>query len=297
MNRRTLLVVVAVLSCLVMPSCDDYGKDMQAAFKSGLGSDFSDYQFFSYPTSNFGVWTMYDGGYDPTNFLCATWTCLGIAAPTASADILDVAGNADAGTGGNISLSTSNQQDIGANVVVPQILGMLQVTGSANYQKNITVGLIASGGHKRFVIAQKFADYMNTLPATDVRLKAYRDGTLTVIWSDAVIDSMTVTIDINTSLEASLDAQMTKALSGKVGTVIGQGADLQFTVTAATTGHYQLQTAQSVVVAVLAKTSPKPTQNFAFGSKIPVPNFTQWKTKRLDLKTLKAATKKPLQVK
>lgn len=300
-KKRRLWTKVLVLLMPFLTGCNppNYGDIMRNAFKAALGQDFKEYQFRSFPVDNFGVLTMYDGTYDPSNYLCGTWSCLGVAPnqlPTDPTALLDVNGNVDPGRGGNISLTTDQQQGIGVNVVVPQILGILSVNGGVNWQKHVTVTLVATGGHQRFVVAQKLADFLNGLPTNDVRRTAYNKGTLTVVISDLVVDSMNVTIDLDSTLTGTLDAKLSQALQGKTGTIIGQGADLSFKVTSATTGHYQFATVSSVIVAMLPKTEPKPPTNRALTEKISVPDFAAWKRTRVDLKKLKGVTTKPLQV-
>jgi hypothetical protein len=300
MQRRMKFTIAALL--LILTGCvpnTDYGDIMMNAFKSALGGDFTEYQFRSYPVDNFGVLTMYDGSYDPLNYLCGTWSCLGVTSnqiPTNDMTaLLTVNGYVDKGNGGNINLTTDQQTAMGLSVVVPQILGMLDVTGDVNWQKHVSIKLAATGGHQRFLIAQKLADYLNGLPKNDIRLRAYNNGTLTVVISDLVIDSMVVTIDIDSTWSGDLDAKLSKALAGKTGTVIGQGADLSYKVNSATTGHYEFQTVSSVIVAMLPKTEPKPPVAFAFGE-IKILDFKTWGNTPIDLKNVKGTTIKPLQI-
>jgi hypothetical protein len=242
---------------------------------------------------------MYDGSYDPANFLCATWSCLGVApneVPTDSQALMNVNGNVDPGQGGNISLSTDTQTEIGLNVVVPQILGILNVNASGDWKKHVTVNLNATGGHQRFVVAQKLADYLNGLGDNDVRKRAYRNGTLTVVVSDLIIDSLTATIDLDSSLQATLDAKLSQALQGRTGTVIGKDAAVSFKVNSATTGHYEFQTVSSVIVAMLPKTEPKPQPNLALTEKIVISNFDNWKTSHIDIKKVRGVTTKPMRI-
>jgi hypothetical protein len=299
-HRRALRGFMALVLVLLTGCDPHYGDIMVTAFKAALGGDFSKYQFRSYPVANFGVLTMYDGSYDPVNYLCATWSCIGVTPDqipinTPSA-LMNVNGYADPGGGGNINLTTNQQMDMGVHVVVPQILGVLNVNGGVDWQKHVIIKLVATGGHQRFLIAQKLADYLNGLPRNDLRIRAYQNGTLTVVISDLVVDSMTVTVDIDTKLGGDLDAKLSQALVGKTGTVIGQGADLSYKVNSATTGHYEFQTVSSVIVAMLPKTEPKPPSTFAFGETIPTPDFNAWKTTHIDLSKVKGTTAKPLQI-
>jgi hypothetical protein len=299
-RKRSQLLTVFIMFIL-LTGCNEpnYGDMMRDAFKAALGGDFNGYQFRSFPVDNFGVFTMYDGSYDPANFLCATWSCLGVApneVPTDSQALMNVNGNVDPGQGGNISLSTDTQTEIGLNVVVPQILGILNVNASGDWKKHVTVNLNATGGHQRFVVAQKLADYLNGLGDNDVRKRAYRNGTLTVVVSDLIIDSLTATIDLDSSLQATLDAKLSQALQGRTGTVIGKDAAVSFKVNSATTGHYEFQTVSSVIVAMLPKTEPKPQPNLALTEKIVISNFDNWKTSHIDIKKVRGVTTKPMRI-
>jgi hypothetical protein len=181
-------------------------------------------------------------------------------------------------------------------VVVPQILGILNVNASGDWKKHVTVNLNATGGHQRFVVAQKLADYLNGLGDNDVRKRAYRNGTLTVVVSDLIIDSLTATIDLDSSLQATLDAKLSQALQGRTGTVIGKDAAVSFKVNSATTGHYEFQTVSSVIVAMLPKTEPKPQPNLALTEKIVISNFDNWKTSHIDIKKVRGVTTKPMRI-
>lgn len=299
-KRRLAINGLLVVLLIFLTGCDvKYGDMMRNAFKAALGEDFKEYQFRSYPVDNFGVLTMYDGAYDPSNYLCATWSCIGVGPdqiPTDAKALMNVNGNVDPSKGGNINLTTDQQQTVGVNVVVPQILGMLDVNAGVDWKKHVKVQLVATGGHQRFVIAQKLADYLNGLSANDVRRRAYKNGTLTVVISDLVVDSMTVTIDLDSTLAATLDAKLSQALQGKTGTVIGKDAEVSFKVNSATAGHYEFQTVSAVIVAMLPKIEPKPPATFALTEKIPVPDFNTWKTTHIDLSKVKRVTGKPLKI-
>jgi hypothetical protein len=298
-RKRAHLVIVSFL-CLVVTGCN-YGDTMRKAFKSAFGSDFSEYQFVSYPTDNFGIGTSYLGSSDPKNFQCATWSCFGITqdavAALASAHpdkIADINGYADVGKGGSLTLSTDDQKNISLGAVVPSIYNMLGVTANADWTKHVKTTLLMPQGHIRFINADNFATYMKSLPDDNPRKKALKDGTLIVVWSDLVADSMTVTIDVDTTAEADLEAKLSSALAGKVGTVIGQGADLTFKVNAAGSGHYELQTVFPVVAAVLAAKPPL-DHGKLLPQNIEAPDFKKWNRVKLSRDALQSPPKTPAQ--
>jgi hypothetical protein len=286
MKRKCSLILTGVLLCAVLAACHDYGDTMREAFKSAFGSDYKEYEFVSYPTDNFGIGTSYLQSADPKNFQCATWSCFGYSAAQVQEIIkdhpdrlFDVDGHADIGMGGSLNLSTDQQNTMAVSAVVPSIYNMLSVTADVNWSKHVKTTISMPKGHIRFINADSFAAYMNKLPTDNPRRQALVKGNLIVIWSDLVADSMTVTIDIDRTADADLDAKLSNALVGKAGTIIGQNADLSFKVTSAVSGHYELQTLFPVVAAVLA--AKPPVSRGGPAEPIKKPDFKRWEKVKL----------------
>lgn len=293
-SKSKALVLVATIVCVVCMGCN-YGDEMRKAFRSAFGSDYNEYQFVSYPTDNFGVGTTYIGSSDPQNFQCATWSCFGYTADQVKAlalanpeKVQNIDGHADVGHGGALTLTSETTKSVGIGAVVPSIYNMLDVKADADWSKHVKVTLSMPGGHIRFINADSFTKYMNSLPDSNPRKAALRRGDLIVIWSDLVADSLTVSIDVDTTADADLDAKLSSALTGKVGTIIGQDADLTFKVNAASAGHYELQTLFPVVAAVLAA-KPPINHNFAVTAHIAAPNFKNWQRVEIPKETLQSA--------
>lgn len=293
--RKLSIIGLTIALVLTLTACPPkYGDMMRSNFKNALGHDLSKYTFLSYPTDNFGVATIYDQSFDPSNFVCATWPCLGYPPapmPTDASKILTINGNADVGTGGNITLSTDQQQDIAVNVVLPQIYNVLKVSAGTEWKKHTTVTLAANKGHIRMLDRLSFASYITSLPATNAIKSGYDAGRLVVIVSDFVIDSMTVTIDIDNSDTSNLDASLTGALGGQIGNIIGKGASLSFKVDNATKGHYQFETTNPVIVAVLPKRQPA-AGVLASQDRY---DWSAWSPSTLDMNKIRSVTTKPLQ--
>ena len=288
---------------IFIDACDNnYGDIMADAFKNALGSGFSDYQFLGYPTDNFGIGTSYNAERKDVQ-LCAMWSCFGYTqdqldkliddaaqsgSPTSkkSAEkLMDLDGYAAVGTGGAINLTTDQQSSVAVNAVVPSIYNMLSVNAGTDWQKHVKLSLSVPQAHVRYLNADSFATYMNSPGTSAQRRQLLQQGELLVVWSDLVADSMIVTIDVDTSADAALDASLTNALSGKAGTAIGKGADLTFKVNSATSGHYELQTLFPVIAAVQV-VKPPVSNKFALVEKITPPDFRHWKRVKLDLQKL-----------
>src|SRR5437773_2019772 len=113
MKNTMRWVFLFALGLLAAGCSDDYQSTMQSKLKKLLGPDFRKYYWFSYPTDNFGLGTMYQTPSNVVelnldeNYLCASITCLQL--PNSSAETntfkrLTFAGFADVGVGADIEL-------------------------------------------------------------------------------------------------------------------------------------------------------------------------------------------------
>ena len=142
-RKYSWLMVLACASLVALAGCkEEYSKVMQQKIKTVLGDDFEGYTWSSYPTDNFGIATSYDpakgDGFGDMNFLCATWSCLGMAVPADPEKKLNIAGFADVGNnGGTIKLSEKENTDLAASVVLPEIYQIVKVSADADASTDV----------------------------------------------------------------------------------------------------------------------------------------------------------------
>jgi hypothetical protein len=261
--KKTLRVCALTLVALsAMPSCgdDDYATMMQKKVATALGNDFREYRFFSYPTNDYGVGTAYvlpsvsDAPSDK-NFFCDSQACLSGSGPTIDASDLTLGGYAAVGGGGGtIALSEKEQSSISANLVLPQVYGLLKVGASAGSKSGVTTSLTIDQAYPRKLQRGRVYGLLSAQGVADSHLKeAFNKGTLAFVVGDVVIKAMTVDICVDKASNAALDA----ALSSNVGKVLGSGSSFSVQVAASTTGCYKLMTSKPVVAAALVAKQPK----------------------------------------
>jgi hypothetical protein len=259
--QRLFKVLIPGMGAILLTSaCNDYASTMTKKVQAALGSDFSGYAWSQYPTDNFGVITSYDpakgDALDDRNFLCATWTCLGLKEPSDPAERLKVGGFADIGKGGVITLTEEEKLQLGATAMLPEIYKVLKISADVQSTKGVTTKVELGPVSSRKVVRQRMLARLKELPADSLIKKAFLEGRLVYVVADVVADSMTVDIKVDTDRNAKLDAELLNSLSGAIGKILKQGAKLELTVKKAVKGEYQLEVKKPVILAVLAKRQP-----------------------------------------
>jgi hypothetical protein len=256
-----LLCLAALLICRQQVRAQDYGATMEKKVKSALGArEFKHYEWISYPTNNFGLMTLFivdkqGAKPKPENQECATFTCLNINPDTLTAkQIESVNGYADPGKGGALSLNADDKSSLSLSAVLPKILSVLNLSGDLSNTLGVTTTMSLGAATVRFLVKDKALTYIAGLPKDSRIGKAYLGGTLAIVVSDVMVDSMDVTLKINKALNANLDADLT----GKVNEnrVFGDGDKLQVKVNKSGDGTYVLKITQPVIVARLIATKP-----------------------------------------
>ena len=236
---------------------EDYVKIMQDKFQKIFQTD--GYTFFGYPTNNFGVGTIYamtsaNDKPNDGNFWCDAEFCLGLNKPGGTPmDWLELGGFAAVGqNGGTVTFTESQQTDISAKVVMPQVYEMLKLGGSADYKRGVKVTVQLDQAFPRKLRRQPTIDFLRKLPDDNDLKKKFQQGALAIVVADIVVKSMSVSICVDTSKNAGLDT----ALNGSVGKVLGDGASLQVSISKSTSGCYGLVTTRPVIVAARAARQP-----------------------------------------
>jgi hypothetical protein len=239
----------------------DYSKIMIQKISAALGEDFSRYQAFSYPTNNFGLGTIYivpgtDAKMDDQDFECDTWECIGKAdsIPPDPTVEREMAGYAAVGKGGGaISLDEKTKTDIALNVILPEVYEVLKVGGGYEKSKVVDVALEIGQAFPRKLRRARMSAYLSGLPHSSALWRAFDQGDLVVVVADVIVDRFKVTIDVDQSSKASLDA----AIAAPVPQLkLGKDAKVNVALQKDVAGKYVFDVSRPVIIARLAKHQP-----------------------------------------
>lgn len=247
---------------------------MVKSIKNSLGQDFKTYASFSYPTTNFGTLTSYEGELNPANQVCAMSSCLDNLDLSGERDQLDFKGLLDVGTGGSISLSEKQQKDASIDGVLPKLWSILSVDGDFSKSKTKNIKLNLGPAHVRFLNKLELRKYIDALPDEDYYKQKFINGDLVVIVSDVVVSEMSVTVEIDSETALNLEA----AVSAYDEASQGKDIKLKFDYKKISNGKYQFDVNQPVIVMRLPKKQPTAgglglTDDF--GDWLPVTDFIQ----------------------
>ena len=263
MQRRWRRIGLMAMA-FALVGCPSYSEMMQKDLRTALGDDFKKYYFFSYPTNNFGIGTMYtvadDGSISDDGELCASDSCFQVVPSTApppsppastpitgpTVESLSLSGYANVGGGGAITLSQKDVTKVSANLVLPKIYNVLQVGAGVDTSRGVTTKIVIDEAFKRFLDKIKTEAFIKSLPNTDQRKVDFLSGKLAYVNADVVVRSMSVDICVDQAVNANLNA----ALSSNVGKILGDGAQLQVGVNRSSNGCYNLSVTKPVVAAV-----------------------------------------------
>jgi hypothetical protein len=251
--------VPIVLAVLVM-GCGggNYNAIMTKKITEALGKDFERYQTFSYPTNNFGLATTYLSS-DSTSemrdedFYCDSWDCIGAATkipddPKAEREMLGYA--AVGGNGAAITLDEKTGNQLALNVVLPEVYDVLKISGGFDEKKMIHTVLEIGQAYPRVLRRPQMEAYLRKLPPSDRRKKAFDQGTLVIVVADVIVDHMRVTIEVDQSVQAALDA----ALKSPVPQLkVGKGAQVNVKPSRETNGKYTFDVTRPVIISRLGK--------------------------------------------
>ena len=247
--------LLCLLLMLGLASCSpDYNAIMRDKVAELLGPGFETYQYFSYPTDNFGIATayLYEGDKDllrDENFLCDTWECLQKEVPSERDKWLSLDEFAAFGDGGGIiELSEQEQQQISLNFVLPKIYHVAEVGGGYDRKSIVNTRLQLGRVYPRKLRRQRVLNYISSLPEENLLRKAFNEGNLVLVIADVVIEEFTVIISVNESQTPRLDAAV------EIGTF--EKADLGVQVSSEVAGEYTFRVSHPVILARLAHKQP-----------------------------------------
>jgi hypothetical protein len=272
---------------LLLASCGGvkYSKIMTQKLRQSLGSDFKEYQTFSYPTNNFGLITVYTPPAEQQkpkdeDFFCDMWNCLGVKdenVPVDAQEWLRMNGFAAVGDGGAISLTENEKNDFVVGVLLPEIFQVLKLSAGFNRKQITGTQLQFGGAHARKLRRSEMESFLNGLDSTNAMKSAYKQGRLLLIVADVVVDAMKVTIDVDRTTGQALAAELT----GKVGKIF-KNSKLELKLTSETDGQYTFEVSKPVIVMRLPKRQAPPG-SLGTGSRGDDPDdeWKDWKTVKI----------------
>jgi hypothetical protein len=269
MKYVKVLIVIASAIASFWFGCNgnSWGDLMKSRVRQVLGSDFDDYQFFSYPTDNYGLATCYRANDLTKDFICDEWNCLGIPDSFVQQHPemrLTLNGFAAMGVGGAITLSESEASSLAMDFVLPQVNTVLDVEGGFDAKRVTKTALRINQATVRRLRMNTMLDYLRGLDSTNEIKRAYLDNNLAIVVADIVIDKMVVDISVDSEMSSKLSAKLDPGISTKV----FSGGRLGFTISSSTSGRYTIDITNPVVVAYLVKRGDtshrQPPGNLAF---------------------------------
>lgn len=280
---KTLLLLFVCLLMAGTSLAQGYNKKTIKSIEKALGKDVRKFKFFSYPTDNFGIATSYKGQDNDLQRICATWSCIGIdyTKIPKGKDWLNVNGFADVGAGGKeISLKEKVKNDLSISTVLPKIYNVLNVEGGFDKSTIINTDLKIGKVFKRSLNVDKLRKEFSTSSNQTLK-EVFDDGGLAYVVSDIVIESMSVTIKINSTAAAKIDAK----LEGLTSKMISD-ASVSVGFKKERDGEYTFVFDNPVIVARISKRQPA-AQKLENTEKIDIstwedvetPDETQLKTK------------------
>jgi|ERR1700687_2098554 len=261
-NKRVRKIAAAVGILFFLSGCPtEYNRIMIDKLKIMVGQDFNEYRFFSYPTNNFGAGTAYSSSADLDRgiSICDPAYCLGLTAMTSPGNasnfqdwlrLGEFVGIGDAGP--PLTLSEQEQSKLNVELNAPKIGQIVDLGAGIDYSKGVKTNVTLGRAYPRRLRRQKFLDYVNALPGTNLIKKAFDRGTLVVIVNDLVMEGLNVSICVDKSLNSTLDAKLKES----VGKVVGGGGSMKLQIQTTSSGCYSLQSVQPVIVAALAREQP-----------------------------------------
>jgi hypothetical protein len=237
-----LFTLASVYGCVTR----NYTQVMQKSTKKVLGDDFKHYDFFSYPTDNYGVATCYFLESTAPNFECDTWNCLGIKPlPSDFNALLSLNDFAAVGTGPVITLTEKVKREIAIKAILPEVFNTLGVSLDASGTGIRTIDMSFGPGHVRNLRRQEFSNHLTALPSNQRLSVFFASGELVYVFSDVVLENFTVSISVDNSLQSQLDAKL--AANPALGTFTGSSLDVKLSKNAQ--GKYTLSSTKPLIVA------------------------------------------------
>lgn len=285
-----LLFVLTGLCVAVDAQAQNFSQAMHDIF--GSGKQFRDYQWLDYPLDNFGVATAYRDTKertDPRHFLCATFSCLGIApVPTSNADPSKnkqwlslmpsgaATGYADYACGGPLDAELTRKSKSALSVLLPKIFELVGLTADVQHEANATATVKFSSACSR-LLTSRIEGFVRDLLVDDYGIRqAALAGQLVLVKGDVVINTFVVTVAANKKVKDALDLKLQGNASAKFGDDSKFGVELS----REQNDQYDLKTASPLIVGVLAARQPV---RLGIGPAAFTLDPTKWRSVRIPL--------------
>lgn len=254
LNWLILFIAVAMISCDTK-----YAKVMESKFKTILGDDVKNWDFFSFPTSNYGIGTLYrdidgDGGLgkDEASPICLMWGCLDIGVPPypepgSSSDVwLTYAGIGEFGETGSISLTEREETSLNIDFILPNFFNVVGIDATSLNERVVTTSLVINQAYRRSLNEGQWIERMRSVhPIGSPIRNNFENGDLFITREDIVFNGFTSTISVDSEMSGDLDT----ALDGVSSKIFSDGSKLSFTIKRGAEGKFIVESAVPIVVA------------------------------------------------
>lgn len=282
---------VFALLCLSALACNSLQPGPQPQLAGAISSPFDglqfrEYQWLTYPVSEFGIASAYRGQADRVDdraFLSATFATLSIApAPTVESDWMrlargpqDALGFADVGCGGPVTAQVLAKAQQQASAMLPSFLRIVDGSISADLTQGVTTTLSIGSACNRKLRQQQVLNYITAQTADPLGTKsAYESGRLVLVVADLVAKDLELKVQPTSS--SALGAKLRANIPVQGARVFGDSTALQLSATQNSDGTFTLKTTRPVVVAILPVHEPPPgtiPQGAAPGA---IPEWAGW---------------------
>lgn len=279
MKRVIRLFVISLLLGSVAHA-DDYAKEMRKAFQKAFHADFSKYQFFGTPVSNFGAGTMYPQEAASPDFDITTSGIFGDpktwwVKQYDRDDDPELLGLLDRllppGDAGTVSFNLDTSKKFDLSIVLPGLFKILTASGNVNWTKKVKVQLSADKMTNRRINWSEFADDVdkNLIKPRVVQHLTSHDYIITT--GDVTLTNYKALLVVDQNLSADAKAQLTNAWKQ-----FGKDSKLDVSFSSAETGTFSITSTKPVVIAVFVGKPPagavrdnkeKPIESVPLGKK------------------------------
>ncbi len=235
---------------------------MTQKFNAIVGNDFKYWDFYSLPTSNYGIGTLYrdendNGKLDKKEAVPLTgmWGSIGKIPPNYpktnkgdinSKDWLRYYDYGEEGESYTISLTEEEAQSFNLDLLLPKFFKLVDVKGGYDKKKVIKTTLFVNKAYKRTVNLPKLDSYFKSLdPSNPIKI-SYDAGDLFVTRQDLVFSSFTSTISIKDT--STINALM-DVLGGETNKVFGDSTKFSFDLSSTIDGEFILNSNIPLIVA------------------------------------------------
>jgi len=285
MKTREKLLIGAV-SLLIMAGCSpSYTEIMEDAVRNALGKQFGDYEYYDYPTNNFGVGTVYedengDNEFSNLEMMCDTWYCLNTSPPDDDEKWLNVERESDTlgyvalgGDGPPITITERRREKVNFTLLT-DLFDVIDVEGGFNEERVVSTSIYLGRVYPRVLRQPKWESDLTAGSLLLALQEPYGNGDLITIVADVVVQDFSIRITVDETMSANLDAALAGQTSGNF-----SNDKVEVAVEQESQGVYTLQATKPVVLAVLPKKQPGPgtlDMSIAGGSEADSSFWKEW---------------------